>query len=82
MATEIVTLEIPVDLYDKIQFLATDQHQDPVEIIIQLVTTAYEQRAQASTPAFQTLLAHAMDLGISDLSSHHDQYLHNDLNEE
>jgi hypothetical protein len=76
MATNVVTLELPIELYDKLQFLATNKHKDPIDMIAQLVTMAYEQQPQASTPAFQSILEHATDLGVTDMAEQHDHYLY------
>lgn len=76
MATETVTLELPADVYDKLQKLAATQQQDEATLLARLVTTAYEQNQPASIPAFQTILENATDLGVADLADHHDQYLY------
>ena len=71
-----ITLELPVELYDKLQRLATHKRKEPVDMVAQLVTAAFEQYEQASTPAFQSILEHASDLGVTDLAEHHDHYLY------
>jgi hypothetical protein len=76
MATEVITLELPIELYEKLRLLATHKRKDPVDMIAQLVTTAYEQYPQASTPAFQSILEHATDLGVRDMAEQHDHYLY------
>lgn len=75
MTTQVITLELPLDLYHKLKFLATEQKKDPTTIIGQLITRAYEQQPRSLTPAFQTILENAMDLGITDLAARHDYYL-------
>lgn len=44
MNTEVVTLQLPASLYEKLQTLATEEHTDPVGVIAQLITNAYQQR--------------------------------------
>lgn len=43
MDTELVTLQLPANLYEKLQTLATKEHTDLVGVITQLVTDAYQQ---------------------------------------
>jgi len=76
MTTKVITLELPFDLYAKLKSLAAEWRQDPLEVVGQLITLAYEQRPQASTPAFQNILANAADLGVVDLAERHDHYLY------
>jgi hypothetical protein len=76
MTTELITLQLPIELYDKLQSLAANKQQDPVNVIVQLITAAYEQQFQASVPAFRTILDHATDLGVPDLAEQHDHYLY------
>ncbi len=76
MTAETITLQLPLDLYDKLKSLATEGSKEPKDVIEQLITTAYEQRFQATTPAFQVILEHATDLGVTDLAEHHDHYLY------
>jgi len=40
MAIDIMTLELPITLYDKLQKLAAGEQTDPVDIIARLVETA------------------------------------------
>jgi hypothetical protein len=44
MTTEVVTLQLPTNLYDKLQELATEEQSDPVSVITNLVTAAYQHR--------------------------------------
>jgi hypothetical protein len=76
MITETIMLQLPLDLYDKLKSLATEGKKEPKEVIEQLITLAYEQRFQATTPAFQLILDNATDLGVTDLAEQHDHYLY------
>ncbi len=76
MTTKTVTFQLPLDLYDKLKSLAKQERKEPKEVMEQLITLAYEQSFQAATPAFQTILEHATNLGVSDLAAHHDNYLY------
>lgn len=44
MATEVVSLQLPTNLYDKLQELAIEEQSDPVTVITHLVTAAYQHR--------------------------------------
>jgi hypothetical protein len=44
MNTKFVTLELPASLYEKLQTLATEEHTNPVDIITELITEAYQHR--------------------------------------
>ena len=44
MDTKLVNLQVNSNLYEKLQTLATEKHTDPVSIITQLITEAYQQR--------------------------------------
>ncbi|GAB4443073.1 MAG: hypothetical protein Kow0031_25230 [Anaerolineae bacterium] len=77
MEKTVVTLEIPVDLYASLQALAANKKQNLSDLITHLVKTAYRQeQTVTSTPAFDTLLANATDLGFTDLAEQHDHYLY------
>lgn len=76
MSTEVITLELPSDLYEKLKSLAKEQQKEPVDVVEQLITMAYQQQIQASTPAFQNILESALDLGVTDLAEQHDHYLY------
>ncbi len=82
MDTEVVTLHLPVNLYVELQALATDEQEDLVDVITRLVAIAREfspkpeLEPQPPTPAFQNILDHAIDLGITDLAEQHDHYLY------
>jgi hypothetical protein len=45
MNTELVTLQLPLDLYQKLRSLAAEGQTDLVEVIARLVTDAQQQRA-------------------------------------
>jgi hypothetical protein len=45
MAKEVVTLELPASLYDKLQELAAEDQTDPVSVITHLVIIAHQHRA-------------------------------------
>jgi hypothetical protein len=77
MTTKTVTFQLPLDLYDMLKYLAKQERKEPKEVMEQLITLAYEQRLQTTTTsAFQTILEHAANLGVSDLAVHHDDYLY------
>lgn len=44
MNTEIVTLELPAKLYTQLQILASEEQTDPVALVADLVTAAYQRR--------------------------------------
>jgi hypothetical protein len=44
MNTELVSLQLPASLYEKLQMLAIEEHTDPVGIITDLITDAYQRR--------------------------------------
>jgi len=48
MTTEIVTLQLPTSLYDKLQELATEEQSDPVTVITHLVTAAYQPASKSN----------------------------------
>ncbi|MDX2213050.1 MAG: hypothetical protein SFY66_07150 [Oculatellaceae cyanobacterium bins.114] len=43
--TELVTLQLPIELYQKLRSLAVEGQTDPVEVIARLVTDAQRRRA-------------------------------------
>lgn len=45
MSTELVSLQLPAGLYEKLQMLATEEHTDPVDIITGLIADAYQRRS-------------------------------------
>jgi ribosomal protein L17 len=63
-------------LYEKLKSLAKEQQKEPAAVVEQLITMAYQQQIQASTPAFQNILENAVDLGVTGLAEQHDHYLH------
>jgi hypothetical protein len=44
METELVSVQLPVHLYEKLQTLASEQQTDPVSLIAHLVTDASRQK--------------------------------------
>jgi hypothetical protein len=44
MSTDMVTLQLPANRDNQLQELATEEKRDPVEVISQLVSIAYQQR--------------------------------------
>jgi len=45
MDTELVSLQIPARLFDRIKELAEQENTDPVEVVNQLITMAHQRRA-------------------------------------
>ena len=45
MSAEIVTIQLPANLYAEIQSMAAEEQIDPIEVIDRLVTTASQQKA-------------------------------------
>jgi len=45
MDTPVVTLELPANLYDKLQALAAEEQLEPVEMLTQWAELAYQRRA-------------------------------------
>jgi len=45
MSIDVVTLQLPANLYDQLQELAAEEKTDPVEVISHLVSIAYQQRS-------------------------------------
>jgi hypothetical protein len=76
------TIQLPLWLYHDLQMLAHKKHANSVEeVIAQLVEQAQESSTltETSTPIFQRILARATDMGVSDLSEHHDFYLYGEV---
>lgn len=44
MDTELVTLQLPASLYEKLQALAIEKHTEPMNVIANLVTDATQQK--------------------------------------
>jgi hypothetical protein len=44
MEPEIITLQLPISLYDQLQELAAEEQLEPVEVISRLVSAAYQHR--------------------------------------
>jgi len=82
MDTAIVTIQLPVKLYDDLQSLAAEEQVALVEVLARLVAAARQRRerlddcSQTPTQAFQRILERATDLGVADLSEQHDHYLY------
>ncbi len=82
MDAEVVILQLPASLYAELQSLATDDQENLVDVIARLVAVArelspkLEPEPPTPTSAFQNILEHATDLGISDLAEQHDHYLY------
>lgn len=76
METNTVTIEMPVQLYQKLQLLAEDEHANPLEVLYRLIKVAPRRRTRPTTQAFQRIAERATDLGVDDLAEHHDHYLY------
>ena len=74
MSSTTINLELPAKLYADLQTLAKEEQVDVVEVLSRMVVLA--RQSQAPTRAFQRIMEHAADLGISDLAEHHDHYLY------
>jgi hypothetical protein len=74
------TIQLPLWLYNDLQLLAEEKQAESIEeVIAQLVEQAQENGISSDetpTPVFQRILARATDMGVSDLSEHHDYYLY------
>lgn len=73
-----VTLEVPAQLYSQLQTLAEAEQTDIIGLLRRLLAGANGHQVQphATTRAFQRILDRATDLGVTDLSEHHDHYLY------
>ena len=78
MTAGTVTVELPKDLYARLDALAKQERTDLVELLDRLATSGAASRAQPepSTTAFERILGRATDLGVSDLAEQHDYYLY------
>jgi hypothetical protein len=82
MDTALVTIQLPVKLYDELQSLAAEEQVALIEVLARLVTAARQRRGwldnrpRSPTQAFQRILERATDLGVADLSEQHDHYLY------
>ena len=76
METNTITIEMPVQLYQKLQLLAEDEHANPLEVLYRLIKVAPRRQTRPTTQAFQRILERASDLGIDDLAEHHDHSLY------
>jgi hypothetical protein len=68
MATNIVTLELPVNVYDKLQKLADEEQTDPVDIIVRLVEefTPLRPVEPEEDPVFELIGAYHSDRPLID----------------
>ena len=73
---DIVTSEVPVQLYTQLQSKADAEKTDIIELLRRLVVVAngHQAQPQATTRAFQRILDRAADLGVNDLAEQHDHY--------
>ena len=76
METNTVTIELPTQLFTQLQVLAADEQSDLAKVLVRLLTTAMQQRAQPQPPtlAFQRILERATDFGVTDLAEQRDHY--------
>jgi hypothetical protein len=58
MDTEVITLELPVGLYDKLKKLAAEEKTDPVEIIARLVEPSSGLLEQEKDPVIELIGAY------------------------
>lgn len=68
MNTAVVTIELPIGIYTKLQALSTDKQKDPVEIISNLVTQAIAKQANSieDDPIFELIGAYSSELPLID----------------
>ncbi|MDJ0582722.1 hypothetical protein [Crocosphaera sp.] len=45
MTSKLIDFQIPIDLYQKIQQLATEEQSDPVSLIEQLISNTYQRKS-------------------------------------
>ncbi len=45
MTSKLIDFQIPIDLYQKIQQLATEEQSDPVSLIEQLIGNTYQRKS-------------------------------------
>jgi hypothetical protein len=78
MTVGTITVKLPRDLYARLDTLAKQERTDVVELLGRLAASEAASRTQSepSTLAFQSILARATDLGVSDLAEQHDHYLY------
>ncbi len=78
MDVSTVTVNLPTQLYTRLQARAHQEHTDVVELLDRLVDTTETAPAtqQPMAQAFQRILERATDLGVSDLAEQHDHYLY------
>lgn len=65
-------LQIPDELYRRLQSLSSTRQTDPVGLLEALVT----QAEQSETHLLHRIAALATELGVSDLSDQHDHHLY------
>ncbi|MGK7953897.1 MAG: hypothetical protein AB4063_01305 [Crocosphaera sp.] len=44
MTNKLIDFQIPIDLYQKIQQLATEEQSDPISLIEQLISNTYQRK--------------------------------------
>ncbi len=44
MTNKLIDFQIPIDLYEKIQQLATEEKSDPISLIEQLISNTYQRK--------------------------------------
>lgn len=45
MSIEVVSLELPVSVYNKLQELVTEEQSDPITVVTHLITIAHQHRS-------------------------------------
>ena len=77
MTVGTVTVQLPKDLYARLDALAKQERTDVVALLTRLTASATAPRVEVepSTAAFQRILGRTTDLGVSDLAEQHDHYL-------
>lgn len=78
MTVGTVTINLPKDLYIRLDTLAKQERTGLVELLDRLATVAMVQQTELepSTIAFQRILDRATNLGVRDLAEQHDHYLY------
>lgn len=82
MAVALETIQIPKQLYLRLQQLANEENTELVSLIEHLLDLAWEQRAASpatqipEVPPIYQLQEYAVDLGIEDFAQNIDHYLY------